>query len=82
MIAHIAIVARDYDEAIGFYTRALGFKLLRVSAMPFNLRPRTRLFGRNTLPQSRRSRGQLGVNSTHSWYRHGRPNRTINLSTL
>jgi hypothetical protein len=24
----------------------------------------------------------LRVNSTHSWYRRGRPNRTIDLSTL
>jgi catechol 2,3-dioxygenase-like lactoylglutathione lyase family enzyme len=27
-IAHIAIVVRDYDEAIAFYTRALGFELI------------------------------------------------------
>jgi catechol 2,3-dioxygenase-like lactoylglutathione lyase family enzyme len=45
MIAHIAIVARDYDEAIDFYTRAPGFKLLRVPAMPFNL-PGTIVLGR------------------------------------
>ena len=32
MIAHIAIVVRDYAEAIDFYTRALCFKLLRVGA--------------------------------------------------
>ncbi|TCZ69302.1 VOC family protein [Flaviaesturariibacter aridisoli] len=27
-IAHIALVVRDYDEAIGFYTEKLGFRLL------------------------------------------------------
>ena len=27
-IAHVAIVVRDYDEAIDFYTRALDFKLI------------------------------------------------------
>src|SRR5688572_25070210 len=27
-IAHVALVVRDYDEAIAFYTRALGFDLL------------------------------------------------------
>jgi catechol 2,3-dioxygenase-like lactoylglutathione lyase family enzyme len=27
-IAHIALVVREYDEAIGFYTRKLGFELL------------------------------------------------------
>jgi catechol 2,3-dioxygenase-like lactoylglutathione lyase family enzyme len=27
-IAHVAIVVRDYDEAIAFYTRALGFELI------------------------------------------------------
>ena len=27
-IAHIAIVVRDYDEAIEFYTKTLGFELV------------------------------------------------------
>lgn len=27
-IAHIAVVVRDYDEAIDYYTRALGFTLI------------------------------------------------------
>ncbi|HEY4941136.1 MAG TPA: VOC family protein [Rhizomicrobium sp.] len=27
-IAHIALVVRDYDEAIAFYTQALGFDLI------------------------------------------------------
>ena len=27
-IAHIALVVRDYDEAIAFYTQKLGFRLL------------------------------------------------------
>jgi catechol 2,3-dioxygenase-like lactoylglutathione lyase family enzyme len=27
-IAHIALVVRDYDEAIAFYTEKLGFKLI------------------------------------------------------
>ncbi|MDR3388854.1 MAG: VOC family protein [Rudaea sp.] len=27
-IVHVAIVVREYDEAIDFYTRALGFKLI------------------------------------------------------
>jgi catechol 2,3-dioxygenase-like lactoylglutathione lyase family enzyme len=30
-LAHVAIVVRDYDEAIDFYTRALGFKLVEDS---------------------------------------------------
>lgn len=30
-IAHVAIVVRDYDEAIAFYTRALGFELIEDS---------------------------------------------------
>jgi catechol 2,3-dioxygenase-like lactoylglutathione lyase family enzyme len=28
MIAHVALVVRDYDEAIAYYTRTLGFELL------------------------------------------------------
>jgi catechol 2,3-dioxygenase-like lactoylglutathione lyase family enzyme len=28
-IAHVALVVRDYDEAIAFYTGALGFELLQ-----------------------------------------------------
>lgn len=28
VIAHIALVVRDYDEAIAFYTQALGFDLV------------------------------------------------------
>jgi catechol 2,3-dioxygenase-like lactoylglutathione lyase family enzyme len=31
-IAHIALVVRDYDEAIAFYTQALGFELIEDSA--------------------------------------------------
>jgi len=27
MIAHVALVVRNYDEAIDFYTRALGFRM-------------------------------------------------------
>jgi catechol 2,3-dioxygenase-like lactoylglutathione lyase family enzyme len=27
-LAHVAIVVRDYDEAIDFYTRVLGFRLV------------------------------------------------------
>ena len=27
-LAHIALVVRDYDEAIAYYTRVLGFELL------------------------------------------------------
>ena len=34
MIAHIAIVVRDYDEAIAFYTERLGFALLEDVAQP------------------------------------------------
>jgi catechol 2,3-dioxygenase-like lactoylglutathione lyase family enzyme len=30
-LAHIAIVVRDYDEAIDFYTRVMGFELLEDS---------------------------------------------------
>lgn len=28
MLAHVALVVRDYDEAIAFYTRVLGFRLV------------------------------------------------------
>ena len=28
LIAHVALVVRDYDEAIAFYTEKLGFRLL------------------------------------------------------
>jgi catechol 2,3-dioxygenase-like lactoylglutathione lyase family enzyme len=28
MLAHVAVVVRNYDEAIAFYTRVLGFRLL------------------------------------------------------
>ncbi|RZK97684.1 MAG: glyoxalase, partial [Hymenobacter sp.] len=27
-LAHVALLVRDYDEAIGFYTEKLGFQLL------------------------------------------------------
>ena len=33
-IAHIALVVRDYDEAIEFYTEKLGFTLLEDSYQP------------------------------------------------
>ena len=33
-IAHIALVVRDYDEAIDFYTRKLGFTLLDDTYQP------------------------------------------------
>ena len=33
-IAHVAVVVRDYDEAIDFYTRVLGFVLLEDSYVP------------------------------------------------
>ena len=32
-IAHIAIVVRDYDEAIAWYTRTLGFELIEDTAL-------------------------------------------------
>lgn len=32
-LAHIALVVRDYDEAIDFYTRVMGFELLEDSAL-------------------------------------------------
>ena len=32
-LAHIAIVVRDYDEAIDWYTRVLGFELLEDTPM-------------------------------------------------
>jgi catechol 2,3-dioxygenase-like lactoylglutathione lyase family enzyme len=31
MLAHVAVVVRDYDEAIAFYTRVLGFRLVEDS---------------------------------------------------
>ena len=33
-IAHIALVVRDYDEAINFYTRVLGFTLIEDTPQP------------------------------------------------
>lgn len=33
-IAHVALVVRDYDEAIAFYVGVLGFELLEDSARP------------------------------------------------
>jgi catechol 2,3-dioxygenase-like lactoylglutathione lyase family enzyme len=33
-IAHVALVVRDYDEAIAFYTQKLGFTLLEDSYQP------------------------------------------------
>lgn len=33
-IAHIALVVRDYDEAIAFFTRKLGFTLVEDSYQP------------------------------------------------
>ena len=33
-IAHIALVVRDYDEAIAFYTKALGFTLVEDTYQP------------------------------------------------
>lgn len=32
-IVHVALVVRDYDEAIDFYTRALGFELIEDTAL-------------------------------------------------
>lgn len=32
-VAHVALVVRDYDEAIDFYTRALGFELIEDTAL-------------------------------------------------
>ena len=37
-IVHIAIVVRDYDEAIEYYTRTLGFELLEDSPREANKR--------------------------------------------
>ena len=33
VIAHVAIVVRDYDEAIDYYTRVLGFELVQDKAL-------------------------------------------------
>ncbi len=33
-IAHVALVVRDYDEAIAFYTGVLGFQLLEDTPQP------------------------------------------------
>lgn len=33
-IAHVALLVRDYDEAIGFYVGTLGFTLVEDSAVP------------------------------------------------
>ena len=32
-IAHIALIVKDYDEAIVFYTEKLGFKVIRDIAL-------------------------------------------------
>jgi catechol 2,3-dioxygenase-like lactoylglutathione lyase family enzyme len=37
-LAHVALVVRDYDEAIDFYTRALGFHLVEDTALSANKR--------------------------------------------
>ncbi len=37
-LAHVALVVRDYDEAIDFYTRALGFKLVEDTKLGENKR--------------------------------------------
>ncbi len=34
MLAHIALVIRDYDEAIAFFTQKLGFDLIEDSYQP------------------------------------------------
>jgi catechol 2,3-dioxygenase-like lactoylglutathione lyase family enzyme len=33
-LAHVALVVRDYDEAIGFYTQKLGFTVVEDSYQP------------------------------------------------
>ena len=33
-IVHVALVVRDYDEAIGFYTEKLGFRLVEDTDQP------------------------------------------------
>jgi catechol 2,3-dioxygenase-like lactoylglutathione lyase family enzyme len=33
MLAHVAVVVRNYDEAIAFYTRVLGFRLVEDTDM-------------------------------------------------
>jgi catechol 2,3-dioxygenase-like lactoylglutathione lyase family enzyme len=33
-LAHIALVVREYDEAIAFYTQKLGFRLLEDTYQP------------------------------------------------
>jgi catechol 2,3-dioxygenase-like lactoylglutathione lyase family enzyme len=33
-IAHVALVVRDYDEALGFYVGKLGFRLVEDTAIP------------------------------------------------
>ena len=33
-IAHVALIVRDYDEAIEFYTRTLGFELVEDTYQP------------------------------------------------
>jgi catechol 2,3-dioxygenase-like lactoylglutathione lyase family enzyme len=33
-IVHVAIVVRDYDEAIAFYTKTLGFNLVEDTYQP------------------------------------------------
>jgi catechol 2,3-dioxygenase-like lactoylglutathione lyase family enzyme len=38
LIAHVALVVRDYDEAIAFYTEKLGFVLLEDSVLSENKR--------------------------------------------
>lgn len=38
LIAHVALVVRDYDEAIAFYTEKLGFVLMEDTALSENKR--------------------------------------------
>jgi len=37
-LAHVAVVVRDYDEAITYYTRVLGFELIEDTNLSINKR--------------------------------------------
>lgn len=67
-LAHVALVVRDYDEAIGFFTQKLGFELIEdtyqpeqdkrwVVVSPPGSHGATLLLARATTPEQERSIG-------------------------
>ena len=61
MIAHVALVVRDYDEAIEFYTQRLGFELLEDTPLELirHLRPDVLVKGGDYEPATVVGRGDV-----------------------